>query len=168
MDEQREYLRATFAAGCFWDVEAAFRKLEGVVETLVGYTGGQIPHPSYDLVEGGLTGHAEAVGIMFDPALLSYDSLLETFWMIHNPTHAGGQGEYQGPQYRSVIFFHNEAQKIAALQSLDRIRQKNITGPAPILTEILPAQVFWPAEECHQRFYEKCGHGYCISRQADE
>jgi len=168
MDDQGRYQRATFAAGCFWDAEAAFRKIDGVVGTVVGYTGGEVPDPTYDQIEGGLTGHVEAVGIVFDPAVVSYDRVLDIFWLIHDPAQAGGQGEYHGPQYSSVIFFHDEAQEAAALQSLGRIRQKNITGAVPILTKILPAQVFWPAEECHQQFYEKCSQGYCTSRQADE
>ena len=168
MDDQGRSHRATFAAGCFWDVEAEFRKIDGVVGTVVGYTGGNVPNPTYDQVESGLTGHVEAVGIMFDPAILSYDQLLDIFWMMHNPTKAGGQGEYHGTQYRSVIFFHDKSQEAAARQSLSRAPQTNRSLTGSILTEILPAEKFWPAEECHQQFYEKCGKGYGISRQADD
>jgi methionine-S-sulfoxide reductase len=103
--------KATFAAGCFWDVEAAFRKVEGVLETVPGYTGGSIPHPRYEQVESGTTGHVEAVGIVFDPSVVSFTRLLDSFWDMHNPTHAGGQGEYTGIQYHSVIFCHREEQK---------------------------------------------------------
>jgi peptide-methionine (S)-S-oxide reductase len=157
--------KATFAAGCFWDVEAAFRKVNGVLETVAGYTGGSLPDPSYEQVESGTTGHAEAVGIVFDPAVVSYDQLLDVFFSMHDPTQAGGQGEYTGSQYRSVIFYHNEEQNIAAITSRDRLVASEKYRNRPILTEILPASTFWPAEECHQRFYEKCGQGYCTSRK---
>jgi methionine-S-sulfoxide reductase len=157
--------KASFAAGCFWDVEAAFRRAEGVLETVAGYTGGPVPDPGYELVESGTTGHAEAVGVVFDPAVISYEQLLDLFWEMHDPTQAGGQGEYTGSQYRSVIFYHNEAQKAAAIRSRDRAATSEKYRNRPILTEIIPASEFWPAEECHQRFYEKCGQGYCTSRK---
>jgi methionine-S-sulfoxide reductase len=157
--------KATFAAGCFWDAEAAFRKTDGVLETVVGYTGGSVPDPGYEQVESGTTGHAEAVGIVFDPAVVSYDALLEIFWGIHDPAQTGGQGEYTGSQYRSVIFYHNEDQKAVAIRSRNRLAATEKYRNRPILTEILPASEFWPAEECHQRFYEKCGQGYCTSRK---
>ncbi len=157
--------RTSVAAGCFWDVEAAFRKVEGVLETVAGYTGGLVPNPGYEQVESGTTGHVEAVGIVFDPAMVSYNQLLDLFWDLHDPTQAGGQGEYTGSQYRSVIFWHNEEQKTTAIRSRDRLAALQKYGNRPIRTEILPASGFWPAEECHQRFYEKCGQGYCTSRQ---
>jgi methionine-S-sulfoxide reductase len=163
--EGGRYERATFAAGCFWDVEAAFRRVDGVLDTVTGYTGGQLPDPTYEQVESGTTGHAEAVGIVFDPAVVSYVRLLDLFWTIHDPAQAGGQGEYTGPQYRSLIFFHDEGEKIAATESRDRLIASGGRGDRPILTEILPATTFWPAEECHQRFYEKCALGYGTSRQ---
>jgi peptide-methionine (S)-S-oxide reductase len=159
--------KATFAAGCFWDVEAAFRKVEGVLETVTGYTGGSLPDPGYEQVESGTTGHAEAVGIVFDPDVVSYDQLLDIFWGVHDPTQACRQGEYSGSQYRSVIFWHNNDQKTAAMKSRDRLTASE-KYDCPILTEILPASVFWPAEECHQQFYEKCGRGYGTSRQINE
>jgi peptide-methionine (S)-S-oxide reductase len=168
MDDQGRFRRATFASGCFWDLEAEYRKIDGVVGTVVGYTGGNVPNPTYDQVESGLTGHVEAVGIMFDPAIVSFDQLLDIFWMVHNPREAVGHGECHGSQYRSAIFFHDKSQEAAARQSLSRVRQTNRPLTDPILTEILPAEKFWPAEECHQQFYEKCGKGYSISRQADE
>jgi len=168
MNNTEPYQRATFAAGSFWDVEAVFRKVDGVVETVAGYTGGSLPDPGYYQVETGATGHVEAVGIVFNPVEVSYDKLLDIFWGLHNPARADGQGDFTGPQYRSVIFFHNEEQKTAALKSRDQALAKKICCSGPILTEIRPASVFWPAEECHQQFYEKCGRGYGLSRQADE
>jgi len=157
--------KASFAAGCFWDVEAAFRRVEGVLETVAGYTGGSVPDPGYEQVESGTTGHAEAVGIVFDPGVISYEQLLDLYWQMHDPAQAGGQGEYSGSQYRSVIFYHNEARKAAAIRSRDRLAASDKYRDRPILTEIVPASEFWPAEECHQRFYEKCGQGYCTSRK---
>ena len=157
--------KATFAAGCFWDVEAAFRNVDGVLETVTGYTGGSGANPSYELVESGTTGHTEAVGIVFDPSVVSFDQLLDIFWHMHDPAQAGGQGEYTGSQYRSVIFYHNKDQKTAAVKSRDRLAESEKYRNRPILTEILPATEFWTAEECHQRFYEKCGQGYCTSRK---
>jgi len=163
-----EIQRATFAAGCFFDTEAAFRRIEGVIETVVGYTGGSLPGPTYEQVITGTTGHVEAVGIMYDPGVITYDLLLEIFWTMHDPTCVDGQGDYSGTQYRSVIFYHNEGQRKAALASRDSLTTRKIYGDRPILMEILPASQFWPAEECHQRFYEKCAQGFCTSRQCDE
>jgi len=168
MDDHARPAKATFAAGCFWDVEAAFRRLDGIVETVAGFTGGSLPDPGYDQVSAGTTGHAEAVGIVYDPMVISYDQLLERFWSLHDPTQPDGQGDYTGPQYRSVIFYHDEGQKEAALASRDRLAASEKYGDRPIVTEILPASVFWPAEECHQHFYEKCALGYCTTRQIDE
>ena len=159
------YQKATFAAGCFWDVEVAFRNLDGVLETVVGYTGGTVPEPTYEQVAAGSTGHAEAVGVVFDPAVISYEALLGAFWEMHDPTQEGGQGEYSGPQYRSVIFYHDEDQKEAARASRDRLAAERRYGDRTILTEILPAATFWPAEECHQQFYAKCGQSFVTSRQ---
>lgn len=157
--------RATFAAGCFWDVEAAFRKIPGVLETVAGYTGGTLPDPGYEQVGTGTTGHAEAVGIVYDPAVVPYDQLLELFWTIHDPTQIGGQGDYSGTQYRSVIFYHDDGQRAAAIASRDLLVAAKRFGDRPVTTEILPATTFWPAEECHQQFYEKCGRSFCASRQ---
>lgn len=164
MEHADRFKKATFAAGCFWDVEAAFRKADGVLETIAGYTGGSLPDPSYELVESGTTGHAEAAGIVYDPSFVSYDQLLEIFWDMHDPTQAGGQGEYTGSQYRSIIFYHTDDQKNAAMKHRDLLAASALYGDRPILTEILPASTFWPAEERHQQFYEKCGKGYCTSR----
>jgi peptide-methionine (S)-S-oxide reductase len=160
--------KASFAAGCFWDVEAAFRKVDGVLETVTGYAGGSLPDPGYEEVAGGATGHAEAVGLVFDPGIVSFEQLLDIFWSIHDPAQSGGQGDYTGSQYRSIIFCHNEEQKTAATRSRDRLAVSETCRNRPVLTEILPASEFWRAEECHQQFYEKCGQGYCTSRQIRE
>lgn len=168
MAEPEQIKRATFAAGCFWDVEAAFRRVSGVIETMTGYTGGSVPDPSYDVVESDTTRHVQAVGIVFDPAVVMYETLLDTFWDIHDPRQAGGQGDYLGTRYRSVIFFHTPEQEHAARLSRDRIAAEGRYGSGPVLTEILPAESFWPAEECHQQFYEKCGRCFGASRQIYE
>lgn len=168
MTDPTAYERATFAAGCFWDLEAAFCRIEGVVETVAGYTGGSVPEPAYEQVESGTTGHVEAVGLVFDPAIVSYDQLLDLFWALHDPTRADGQGDYCGPQYRPAILYHSGAQRAAALASRDRLAASGRFGNLPVVTEIVPAQQFWRAEECHQQFYEKCGQGYCMSRQVDD
>jgi methionine-S-sulfoxide reductase len=160
--------RATFAAGCFWDVEAAFRNVDGVAETVAGYTGGTVPDPDYEQVSTGSTGHLEAVGIVFDPAVVSYEQLLDVFWATHDPTRPDGQGDYTGPQYRSAIFYHDEKQEETAFASRNRLAKLKKCGDRPVVTEILPAAIFWPAEECHQQFYEKCSRGYCTSRQIYE
>ena len=151
---------ATFAAGCFWGVEARFRKLEGVLDTIVGYTGGTVKDPDYRLVCTDTTGHAEAVQITYDDDLVNYDVLLDLFWKIHDPTTSNRQGPDYGSQYRSVIFYHDAQQKEAALasrNSLDTIGKFRY----PIVTEIVPAAVFYPAEEYHQRYYEKHGIHKC-------
>lgn len=166
MDENLPcYQKATFSAGCFWDAEAAFRRVDGVIETVVGYTGGSESDPTYEQIESGTTGHVHAVGIVFDPSIVAYEQILEIFWSIHDPTQADGQGDYTGPQYRSLIFFYDAEQETAALASRKRLAAVKQCGDRRILTEILPAQQFWPAEESHQRFYEKCGQGYGTSRK---
>ena len=168
MSDPAAFERATFAAGCFWDLEAAFRRVDGVVETVTGYTGGSVPEPTYEQVESGTTGHVDAVGLVFNPSIISYDQLLDLFWMLHDPTRTDGQGDYAGPQYRSVIFYHSEAQRVAAITSRNRLAASGLVGDRPVVTEILPATEFWRAEDCHQQFYEKCGQGYCMSRQVDD
>lgn len=150
--------RATFAAGCFWGVEAAFREINGVVRTTVGYTGGQTSNPSYRDVCGHGTGHAEAVEVWFDPSRLSYDELLQTFWASHNPTTRNRQGLDIGSQYRSAVFVHDADQAAQASASLaqhqERVRKA-------IVTEIVPAETFWKAEDYHQRYFEKQGRAAC-------
>lgn len=168
MDEGKELERATFAAGCFWGVEAAFRRIEGVIETAVGYTGGTVPDPTYQKVCSGRTGHAEAVAIIFDPAVVSYEKLLDTFWDIHDPTQADGQGPDIGSSYRSALFYHSPEQKEQAEASKARLAASGKYRGKTIATEIVPAQQFWKAEEYHQQYYEKSGRGYCASKKCWE
>jgi peptide-methionine (S)-S-oxide reductase len=149
---------ATFAAGCFWGVEAAFRELEGVVKTSVGYTGGDTPNPTYEQVCSHGTGHAEAVEVSFDPARVSYGQLLETFWRIHDPTTPNRQGWDVGSQYRSAIFVHDAQQASLASESRDH-EQTNLVKP--IVTEITPAGAFYEAEDYHQQYFEKQGRATC-------
>ncbi len=143
--------KATFAAGCFWGVEAAFRQLPGVLNAISGYTGGHTEHPDYRAVCGHTTGHAEAVEITFDPAAVSYEALLDAFWQIHDPTQLNRQGPDIGDQYRSAIFTHSAAQREAAIASRDAEQQRLAR---PIVTQIVDAPRFWPAEEYHQRYFE--------------
>jgi peptide-methionine (S)-S-oxide reductase len=150
--------RATFAAGCFWGVEAAFREIDGVVQTAVGYTGGQTAAPTYEQVCGHATGHAEAVEVWFDSAAVSYDELLESFWQIHNPTTRNRQGLDIGDQYRSAVFYHSPAQEASALASRERQQAKHRRR---IVSEITPASAFYRAEEYHQRYFEKSGRAAC-------
>jgi peptide-methionine (S)-S-oxide reductase len=152
--------RATFAAGCFWGVEASFREVEGVVQTAVGYTGGSTVDPGYEQVCSGRTGHAEAVDVWFDPAIVSYGELLDTFWSIHDPTTRDRQGWDFGSQYRSAIFVHDAEQERLAVASRDE-RQKAVARP--IVTEIVSAPAFYDAEEYHQRYFEKHGGAVCAA-----
>ncbi|MEE9287605.1 MAG: peptide-methionine (S)-S-oxide reductase MsrA [Gammaproteobacteria bacterium] len=148
--------RATFAAGCFWGVEAVFRKVDGVVSTRVGYTGGSQDSPSYEDVCTGVTGHTEAVEVGFDPSRVSYEELLQVFWDNHDPTTVNRQGPDVGTQYRSAIFFHTPEQKAAANAFKDRL-QKSGTFKKEIVTEIVPASMFYLAEDYHQQYLEKQG-----------
>jgi peptide-methionine (S)-S-oxide reductase len=150
--------KATFGAGCFWGVEAAFRRLAGVKSTQVGYAGGKLDHPTYEDVCTDRTGHAEVVEVTFDPAVISYHDLLEVFWNNHNPTTLNRQGPDVGAQYRSAIFFHSPAQEAEAKSSREAAQQR---FPKPIVTEITPAQTFWPAEDYHQQYLEKRGLANC-------
>jgi len=145
---------ATFAAGCFWGAEAAFRELDGVVSTLAGYTGGTTLNPSYKEVCAGRTGHAEAVQVSYDPDVISYEELLAAFWDMHDPTQHDRQGPDVGSQYRSAIFYHDEEQRRVAERSKQRLQQSGrVEGD--VATEIVPAGDFYPAEEYHQRYLEK-------------
>ncbi len=152
--------KATFAAGCFWGVEETFRQVKGVVATEVGYSGGHTENPSYRDVCSDSTGHAEAVEVTFDPEVVSYNDLLNVFWENHDPTTLNRQGPDYGSQYRSVIFYHNDAQKQAAIASKDSL---DASGKfhRPVVTEIVPAGPFWRAEEYHQRYLEKNGLASC-------
>ena len=152
--------KATFAAGCFWGVEAAFSKIEGVGATRVGYTGGHAEQPDYRQVCGDTTGHAEAVEIDYDPAQISYPDLLEVFWRSHDPTQFNRQGPDIGTQYRSAIFYHNDDQRSDAVAAKIR-RERDGTYRDPIVTEILPAGTFWEAEEHHQQYFETQGRTSC-------
>ena len=150
--------KATFAAGCFWQIEVEFRNTPGVKDAIVGYTGGEAPNPSYEQVCTGTTGHAEAVEVTYDPDEVSYEQLLDVFWRIHDPTQLNRQGPDRGHQYRTAIFIHSPAQEKEALASRDR---EQANHKQPIVTEITPASEFWPAEDYHQRYLEKRGLATC-------
>ncbi len=152
---------ATLAGGCFWCVEAVFDRVEGVTESVSGYTGGDVDHPSYEQVCRGATGHAEAVQVHFDPAVIGYTELLEIFFATHDPTTIDRQGADVGSQYRSAIFYHSEAQRVAAEALVARLTAERVFED-PIVTEIVPLETFWPAEDHHQRYYARNpGQGYC-------
>jgi peptide-methionine (S)-S-oxide reductase len=155
--------KATFAAGCFWGVEAAFRQLKGVKSTAVGYIGGQTKNPTYEQVCTDRTGHAEAVEVEFDPAEVSYEQLLDTFWQNHDPTQRNRQGPDVGSQYRSAIFFHSPEQQAAAIRSKEQLDASGKLS-RPIATEIVPAAEFNRAEDYHQQYLEKRGLASCHIR----
>lgn len=146
--------KATFAGGCFWCMEAPFDKLHGVISVTSGYSGGSVKNPTYKQVSAGGTGHAEVVQIIYDPATVPYNKLLDLFWRNIDPTAKDRQFCDIGNQYRSAIFFHSEQQKRAALQSKAGL-EKNKTFKEPVVTEIEPAKEFYPAEEYHQHYYKK-------------
>lgn len=150
--------KATFAAGCFWGVEAVFRQINGVISTQVGYTGGAMDNPTYEDVCTDETGHAEAVEITYDPDKVSYEKLLDVFWNNHNPTQSNRQGPDVGTQYRSAIFYHNEKQKKASQKSLKEQQKKY---KDKIATEIKSSSKFYKAEEYHQQYLEKRGLSTC-------
>jgi len=152
--------KAIFAAGCFWGVEATFRQLPGVISTRVGYTGGQLPNPTYKDVCTDRTGHAEAVEVEYDPSKLSYEKLLDVFWENHDPTQLNRQGPDSGTQYRSAIFFTSQEQQSAAKASKERL-EKSGRYHKPIVTEIVPASTFYEAEDYHQQYLEKRGLASC-------
>ena len=148
---------ATLAGGCFWGVEELFRKLPGVIDTTVGYTGGTLANPRYEDVKNGRTGHAESLEIIFDPQKISYDEILDYFFRLHDPTTLNQQGNDRGTQYRSIIFYHDEKQQQAAERAKTRAQAK---WQSPIVTEIVPAAKFWPAEEAHQDYLQRIPWGY--------
>ncbi len=152
--------KATFGAGCFWGVEATFRKLDGVESTAAGYLGGTLERPTYRDVCSGSTGHAEVVEVEYDPDRISYDRLLDAFWECHDPTTPNRQGPDVGSQYRSAIFFHTPEQEAAAEASKRELMQSNRFS-RPIVTEITPASTFYRAEEYHQQYLEKRGQSSC-------
>jgi len=157
--------KATFGAGCFWGVEAAFRQLDGVTKTEVGFEGGTLENPTYQDVCWRRTGHAEVVEVTYDPERVSYEELLDAFWAKHNPTQRNRQGWDIGSQYRSVVFFHDEEQRAAAerskaeLDASGRYRKR-------VVTQIEPAQTFYPAEDYHQQYLEKRGRSTCTPELA--
>ncbi len=146
--------RATFAGGCFWGTEEAFRTLDGVIDTAVGYMGGSTESPTYEMVCTGRTGHAEVVDINFDPTVISYPQLVEIFWTIHNPTSLNFQGVDTGTQYRTAIFYHDDEQRQQAEESKATLTASG-TYELPIVTEITPSSQFWRAEEYHQQYFMK-------------
>jgi methionine-S-sulfoxide reductase len=152
--------QATFAAGCFWGVEAYFRRVKGVVRVTAGYSGGTTRNPRYEQVCDGQTGHAESVLVEYDPTRVSYERLLHHFWKIHDPTQVGRQGNDIGSQYRSVIFTHSKQQQDAAERSRAELERSG-RYRKPIATAIEPAAEFWPAEEYHQDYLTKNPGGYC-------
>ena len=152
--------KAMFGAGCFWGVEETFRKIPGVQDASVGYSGGTLDNPTYEDVCTDRTGHAEVVEVDYDPAKVSYDKLLDVFWNGHNPTQLNRQGPDVGKQYRSVVFFYTPEQEAAARASKQAL-EKSGRFARPIVTEISPAQKFWRAEDYHQRYLEKRGLGSC-------
>lgn len=152
--------KASFAAGCFWGVEAAFRQVEGVLDTAVGYSGGRLENPNYEDVCSGRTGHAETVQVEYDSSRVSYEQLLDIFWENHDPTTLNRQGPDVGEQYRSAIFFHTPEQEAAATASKAKLENSG-KYKRPIVTQIQPASKFYRAEEYHQRYLEKHGLAHC-------
>jgi peptide-methionine (S)-S-oxide reductase len=155
--------KATFAAGCFWGVEAAFRRVKGVTTTTVGYTGGTMENPTYHDVCTDRTGHAEAVLVKYDPAQVAYEELLQVFWENHDPTTLNRQGPDAGSQYRSAIFYHTPQQEAAARASKERLEQSG-RYHRPIVTQIVPSAPFYRAEDYHQQYLEKRGQASCHIR----
>ncbi len=159
-DKETNPARAMFGAGCFWGVESAFGKIEGVVETAVGYSGGRTENPTYEDVCSHTTGHAEVVLLTYDPEKVSFEDLLEVFWKIHDPTQLNRQGPDVGDQYRSAVFYFDEDQRVTAEASRTELR-KSGRFDRDIVTEITPASTFYRAEEYHQQFWEKRGRKGC-------
>ncbi len=153
--------KATFGAGCFWGVEAAFAALPGVVSTAVGYEGGKLDNPSYRDVCTDQTGHAEVVEVEFDPASIRYEQLLDAFFNLHDPTTMNRQGPDWGTQYRSAIFFHSPEQEQQAKVKIEQLTNEGRFKPKRIVTKIEPAETFWRAEEYHQKYLEKRGQASC-------
>ena len=147
---------AVFGAGCFWGVESAFRALDGVVDVTVGYAGGTVDQPNYRMVCSGRSGYAEVVRVEYDPSRVSFEKLLELFWQIHDPTTLNRQGPDIGTQYRSVIFYSDDRERAAAEESKRRLDESGRLR-RPVVTQIVPSAEFYPAEDNHQRYYEKMG-----------
>ncbi|MBM3790867.1 MAG: peptide-methionine (S)-S-oxide reductase MsrA [Acidobacteria bacterium] len=161
MTDAANLKKATFGAGCFWCVEAVFQRLEGVEKVVSGYSGGHVEDPTYEQVCSGRTGHAEVCQIAYDPAKITFDQMLEVFWKTHDPTTRDRQGNDVGPQYRSVIYYHDAGQKELAERYKARLEAERIWN-RPIVTEIAPFEKFWPAEAYHQNYYNNNpNQGYC-------
>lgn len=150
-------MKATFGAGCFWHVEALFRKVKGVQDACVGYTGGNFDNPSYEDVCSNKTGHVEAVQVDYDPEVVSYQELLDIFWANHDPTTLNRQGPDIGSQYRSAVFFHDKEQELVAKASKEKL-EKSGKYSKPIVTEVVPATTFYKAEDYHQQYFKKAGY----------
>ena len=160
-DDSEHLAQATLGAGCFWCVEAIFEEVKGVKSVVAGYAGGEITNPSYRQVSSGNTGHAEVTRITFDPSVVSFEQLLEVFWHTHNPTTKNRQGADVGPQYRSVIFYHNDEQKEIAQKSLKKTDSSDLWDD-PIVTEVEPISNYSKAENYHQNYYANNPNaGYC-------
>jgi peptide-methionine (S)-S-oxide reductase len=155
--------KATFGAGCFWGVEAAFRRTQGVTGTKVGYAGGGVDNPTYEQVCADTTGHAEVVEVTYDPEQVPYEQLLTIFWLEHDPTQLNRQGPDVGSQYRSVVFVHDNEQRAAAEASREAVQAR---FTRPVVTQIEDAPPFWEAEDYHQQYLEKRGLASCTSRLA--
>jgi peptide-methionine (S)-S-oxide reductase len=156
-----ERVRATVGGGCFWCLDPLFRDLKGVTDVVVGYAGGHVPNPSYEQVCGKATGHAEVVQVTYDPAVVSYADLIRLFMTVHDPTTKDQQGADVGPQYRSIILTHDAEQARIARDVIEEVGQAKIWD-APIVTEVVPLETFWPGEDYHQRYFEKNPWaGYC-------
>lgn len=161
MNQSKNLQVATLGGGCFWCLEPIFSHLKGVEDAVVGYAGGKTVNPTYEQVCTGLTGHAEVVQITFDPSLISYRDILEVFFTVHDPTTRNRQGADVGPQYRSIILYHNEEQRQTAENLIAELNQRGL-WPKPIVTEVVPFTAFYPAEEYHQEYFEKNPYaGYC-------
>ena len=161
MNQKPELKLATFGGGCFWCTEAIFQRLNGVEKVMPGYSGGHVENPTYEQVCTGTTGHAESIQITYDPAKVSYDQLLEVFWKTHDPTTKNRQGNDVGPQYRSVIFYHDAEQKSLAEAYKAKLEAEKIWD-RPIVTEIVPYTKFWPAEDYHRNYYNNnTSKAYC-------
>jgi peptide-methionine (S)-S-oxide reductase len=160
-NEEKQESIATLAGGCFWCTEAVFEQMKGVSDVVSGYIGGHVPNPTYEQVCSKRTGHAEAVEVYFDPSVVTYEEILEVFFKTHDPTTLNQQGEDRGPQYRSVVFYHNEEQKLAAQKFIEKLEtQREFRGR--IVTEVVEAPRFWEAEAYHQDYYRKNPtKGYC-------
>jgi peptide-methionine (S)-S-oxide reductase len=162
-DKEKKHELATFGSGCFWCTEAVFQRLKGVESVVSGYSGGRVENPTYEQVSSKLTGHAEVVQVTYDPEVVSYTDLLEVFWKTHDPTTPNQQGPDVGPQYRSVIFYHTDEQKELAAKYAEKLEKARVFD-APIVTQIVPYEKFYPAEKYHQNYYNNNSRAaYCRS-----